>query len=115
MVKLTNKKIKWIINQVVKHNRNTQSVAQIYGVSRRRIQQVVKIYKDTGDYPTVKLTRRPETYLSGEEKNIIEKAYKECYLGARLLQYHIIKHYRLSIPHNKIHAYLKEILCTSRS
>jgi len=108
MVKLTNKKIKWIINQVVKHNKSTKSVAQIYGVSQRRIQQLVKIYKDTGEYPTLNPNRRPKTYLSEEEEDIIEKAYKECYLGARLLRYHIKKHYGISIPHNKIHAYLRE-------
>jgi putative transposase len=108
MVKLTNKKIRWVINHVIKHKKSTKSIAQIYGVSQRRIQQLVKIYKDTGEYPTLNPTRRPRTYLSEEEKDIIERAYKECYLGARLLRYHIIKHYRVSIPHNKIHAYLKE-------
>lgn len=48
MVKLTNKKIRWTINQVVKLKKSTESVAHIYGVSQRRT-HVVKMYTDTGD------------------------------------------------------------------
>jgi putative transposase len=108
MVKLTDKQIRYIINQVVKHKKRTKTMARLYGVSQRRVQQLVKIYRDTGEYPKLNLNRRPKTYLSEEEKDIIERAYKECYLGARLLRYHIKKHYRISLPHNKIHAYLRE-------
>jgi putative transposase len=108
MVKLTNKQIRYIVNQVVKHKKSTKTMARLYDVSQRRVQQLVKIYRDTGEYPTLNPNRRPKTYLTEEEKDIIEKAYKECYLGARLLRVHIAKHYGIPIPHNKIHAYLKE-------
>jgi putative transposase len=108
MVKLTNKQIKYIINQVVKHKKSTKIMARLYGVSQRRIQQLVKIYKETGEYPELNPNRRPERHLTEKEKNIIEDAYKDSYLGARMLQYHIMKHYEVSIPHNKIHTYLKE-------
>jgi putative transposase len=108
MVKLTDKQIRYIINQVVKRKKSTKTMARLYGVSQRRVQQLVKVYRDTGEYPKLNPNRRPKTYLSEEEKDIIERAYKECYLGARLLRYHIKKHYKISLPHNKIHAYLRE-------
>ncbi|MGC1120762.1 MAG: DDE-type integrase/transposase/recombinase [Candidatus Methanofastidiosia archaeon] len=107
MVKLTNKQIKYIVNQVVKHKKSTKAMARLYGVSQRRVQQVVKIYKETGEYPELNPNRRPKRHVTEEEKNIIEEAYKNSYLGARMLRYHIVKHYDVSIPHNKIHAYLK--------
>jgi len=42
MVKLTDKKIKWAVNQVIKKGESTAMSAAIYGVSRRRIQQLVR-------------------------------------------------------------------------
>jgi len=106
MVKLTNKKIRWAVKQVVKENRDTKVIAKTYGVSRRRIQQLTKEYKETGEYPILNMKRRPRTYLNDEQKQIIEKAYNECFLGARLLRYHIKKHYKQNIPQNNIHQHL---------
>ena len=108
MVKLTNKKIRWAVNQVIKKGEDTEVVGRIYGISRRRIQQLVMYYKETGEYPVLDMKRRPRTHLTEEQKQIIEKAYEECFLGARLLQYHIKKHYKQNIPHNKIHQHLLE-------
>jgi len=50
--------------------------------------------------------RRPRAPLSAEEKRIIEAAYNESFLGARLLRYHIQKHYKRNILQNKIHQHL---------
>ena len=108
MVKLTNKKIKWVVDQVVKGSEDTDIVASIQGVSRRRVQQLVKFYNEQGRYPVLDMNRRPRTSLTEEQKVIIEKAYGECYLGARLLRYHIKKHYGKNIPQNKIHRHLLE-------
>jgi len=41
-VKLTDKKIKRAVKQVINKSKSTEMVAAIYGVSRRRIQQLVK-------------------------------------------------------------------------
>jgi putative transposase len=106
MVKLTDRKIKWAVKQVIKKGESTAVVAAIYGISRRRIQQLVKSYKETGEYPVLDKKRRPRTPLSAEEKRIIEAAYNESFLGARLLRYHIQKHYKRNIPQNKIHQHL---------
>ncbi|HUV02554.1 MAG TPA: hypothetical protein VMW67_03795 [Desulfobacteria bacterium] len=42
MVKLTDKKIKWAVKQVINKGESTAVVAAIYGVSARRIQQLVR-------------------------------------------------------------------------
>lgn len=106
MVKLTDKKIKWIVKQVANDGRDTDVIAKTQGVSRRRIQQLAKYYKETGKYPTLNMKRRPKSYLSDEQKEVIEKAYNECFLGARLLRHHIKRYYDINIPQNKIHQYL---------
>jgi transposase len=55
---------------------STRKAAEIYGISVRRVQPLVKCYKSTGVYPVLSMKRRPRTYLSTEEKRIIVKAYK---------------------------------------
>ncbi len=50
MAKLTAKKIKWAVKQVINKSKSTELVAAIYGVSRRRIQQLVKYCRGTGAY-----------------------------------------------------------------
>ncbi len=106
MVKLTDKKIKWAVKQVINRGESTAVVAAIYGVSRRRIQQLARSYKETGEYPVLDKKRRPKTPLSVEEKRIIEEAYNESFLGARLLRCHIQKQYKRNISQNRIHQHL---------
>jgi len=48
---LTDKKIKWAVEQVINKGESTELVAAIYGVYRRRIQQLVKYYRETGECP----------------------------------------------------------------
>jgi len=50
-VKLTDKKIKWAVKQVINKGESTELVAATYDVSRRRIPQLVKYYRVTGEYP----------------------------------------------------------------
>ncbi len=50
MAKLTDKKIKWAVKPVINKGKSTELVAAIYGVSRRRIPQLVKCYRWTGAY-----------------------------------------------------------------
>jgi putative transposase len=107
MVKLTDRKIKWAVKQVIKKGESTAVVAAIYGVSRRRIQRLLKSYKETEYiHPVLDRKRRPRAPLSAEEMRIIEAAYNESFLGARLLRCHIQKHYKRNILQNKIHQHL---------
>lgn len=112
MVKLNNKKIRWIIRHIVVLGEETpKSAATIYEITERRIRQLVKHYRMTGEVPTLKKNRRPKTFLTDEEKRIIDKVWEEVRLGGRLLYYEL-RARGYAIPHNKINKYL---LATDRT
>ena len=67
---------------------------------------MLKSYRETGEVPKLKWNHRPRTQLSEEQKRMIDKAWEEKRLGARLL-YHELKSRGAALPHNKINAYLK--------
>ena len=107
MVKLSNEYINRMVKRVSSGNFTVKQASQTYGITERRVQQLTKVYRDTGEVPTLNPNRRMKTHLSDEQKAIIDKVWEETRLGARLLFYELIKRgYR--IPHNKIHLYLRE-------
>ena len=107
MVKLTDEYISRMVKRVSSGNFTVKQASRTYGITGRRVQQLTKVYRDTGKVPTLNPNRRPKTHLSDEQKAIIDKVWAETRLGARLLFYELIKRgYR--IPHNKIHLYLRE-------
>lgn len=109
MVKLTDKKIKWGVKKIISGKLTIKEVAEIYEVSTRRFQVLVKEYKETGVYPAMKKERRPRTELSDDDKEIIDNALKESLLeGAVKLRLYIEMKYGKKIPYNKIHRYLLE-------
>jgi len=107
MTKLTDKKIRYIC----RHSHSvdgcaTKRLAQQYDVSPRRIQQLVKQYKQTSKFPCLNHNRRPKGKpLTTVEKEIIDKTWEETRFGARLL-YHELKLRGHLIPHHKINKYL---------
>jgi len=48
MVKLTNEDIKWLIIFVISRFFKVKKTAQIYGAPKRRVQQLLNMYHDTG-------------------------------------------------------------------
>jgi len=109
MVKMTNRRIKLGIDWILKKGETVDGVANTFKISTRRIEQLVKFFKEKGEYPVLNPRRRPKEYLTEEQKKIIKQAYSESYFGARMLRHHIIKRHKQNIPQNKIHEYLLEI------
>jgi len=107
MVKLSNAKIRWIVKHVENGDITTRQAADIYNISIRRVQQLVKEYREKGRMPGLNKNRRPRTYLTEEQKRIIDEVWDEMRVGARLLYYEIRRR-GYKIPHNKIHSYLRE-------
>lgn len=107
MTKLTDKKIRFICRHAVDERDWTIGrLARHYGVSIRRIQQLVKEYKQTGKYPYLNPGRRPKGKpLTDTEKEIIDQVWEETRFGARLLFYEL-KRRGYHIPHHKINKYL---------
>ncbi len=109
MVKLTDKRIKWGVKKIVSGKLTTKEVAEIYEVTPRRFQKLVKEYKETGVYPIMKKERRPKTELSEEDKELIDIALKESLLeGAVKLRLFIEMKYDKKLPYTKVHRYLLE-------
>jgi putative transposase len=107
MVKLTNEEIKWLIIRVRSDFFTVKKAAAVYGVTERRVQQLIKMHRETGEYPKLDPNRRPKTYLTLDQKAAIEEAWEETRLGARLLYYELRRRGH-NVPHNKIHQYLRE-------
>lgn len=106
MVKLNKKRIKWLVDQVVKHEKKPKEVSQVYSVGERRVQQLVKQYKETKKYPELNENRRPRTSLTLEQEQAVEQAYGETLLTPRMLYYELKRRSQYA-PKNKIYLFLK--------
>ena len=108
MTKLSDRKIRYICRHV--EDTKDMSVAEAavhYGVTVRRVQQLTKKYRDTGQIPVLNKNRRPRSApLSQREKDIINLVWKEKRIGARMM-YHQLKNMGLKIPLHKIQEYYK--------
>ena len=58
MVKLNKSRIKWLVKQVTREGKKPSQVASVYNLSKRRVQQLVKIYKETGKMPELKKRKK---------------------------------------------------------
>ena len=106
MVKLNQRRIRWLINKVIMHHKKPKALAPIYGITERRVQQLVKEYRETKKYPELKKNRRPRTDLTDEQKKAIDEVYAETKLSPKLLYYELKRRGKFA-PKNKIYAYLK--------
>jgi putative transposase len=108
MVKLNERKIRWIIQQKL-GGRGTGELALIQHVSRRRIEQLWQSYRRAAIIPALKNPGRPsKATASLREATTVMKAYDDVKVNALSLE-HTLKHsYGLNLPHNRIHTILKE-------
>jgi putative transposase len=105
-VKLNGKKIRWIIAQKLK-GESTSTIAEIQGISTRRVQQICKEYTETGQVPEVgHNVGRPGKPLLPDDKELIDQAYADYKFGACYLEIILRSKYKRKISHNLIHKYL---------
>ena len=108
MVKLKEKRLEWALKQKQKGKLNKELFPHL-GIKLRRFQQLCAEYHQTGEVPKLNKQRRPKTFLTEEQKELILKAAKESKIeGALALRLHIQKHHGKLIPRNKLHAFLLE-------
>ena len=106
MVRLKERKLEWAFKQKEKGIKN-KDLAYHCGVKVRRFQQLHKEYKMTGKIPKLSPNRRPRTYLTDEQKELIDKSLKESGLrNSVALKLYVKKYYNIILPNNKIHNYL---------
>ena len=107
MAKLDDKRIKWLVVQVVECGRSPASLCGVYGVSERRVRQLVQSFRHTGRMPVFKGAGRPRTMLTEEQAEVINRVFRETRLGSTLL-YVELRSRGYRIPKNKIVAHFRE-------
>ena len=106
-MKLNKTKVRWILRQSRK-GVSTKEIARDMKVSQRRVQQVIKDWKETGREPVYgQKMGRPTKPYEEREAQIVMAACEKYRFGARMLEYVVRKQYKTLISHNRIHMYLK--------
>ena len=107
VMKLDQRKIHWIIGQKLK-GVTTKEIALDMKISRRRVQQIWKSYKEQKQEPTVgENMGRPRKPFDEREARVVGEAYELFRFGVRMLEVVVRKVFKTRISHNRIHMYLK--------
>ncbi len=108
MVKLNERKIRWIIHEKLR-GRGAGELALIQRISHRRVEQLWQAYKQTGIIPTLKTPGRPKGgSISLNDAALVLKVYDELKVNALTLERVLRDIYQVKLPHNAIHMVLKE-------
>jgi putative transposase len=108
MVKLNERKIRWIIHEKLR-GRGAGEIALIQRVTHRRVEQIWQAYKHTAIIPTLKtLGRRKGEPIRLHDAALVLKIYDELKVNALTLERVLNDAYGVKLPHNKIHMILKE-------
>ncbi len=108
-MKLNSGDVKRIVLRVVKYNLPTCFVADQFGVSRRRVQQLAREYRETGRIPILKQPGRlpyAEYPANLREDILLAKAKHKC--GASGIGHYLRKARGIRVDNNLIHAILLE-------
>jgi hypothetical protein len=60
-----------MVKRVSSGNFTVEHASQIYGITVRIVQQLTKMYRDTGEIPKLKQNRRPKMHLGDNTENFI--------------------------------------------
>jgi putative transposase len=105
MGRLTPEKVRWII-QAKKRGLGAKEVAWSQGVTVRRVQQLWKAHRETGEIPVLRAPGRPKEAFTMDEVNAILDAHQTYDLGAIGLEKILVEQGK-KISHNRIHKVLK--------
>lgn len=85
----------------------TYQARKIAGISIRRVNQLHKIFIETGQIPEIgKKMGRPRRKVTIKERDIVKESYEKYRVSASTLERLIKRDYEVSIPHNHIHRIL---------
>jgi len=108
MVKLNERKIRWIIHEKLR-GRGAGEIALIQRVSHRRVEQIWQAYKHTDAIPTLKTPGKPKgAPVRLHEAALVLKVYDELKVNALTVERVLRDSYGINLPHNRIHMILKE-------
>lgn len=107
MVKLTDRKIRWIIREKEKGVLCTSDIARLQNVSQSRVRQLWGQYRTLGAVPSLGSPGRPRRAITDEQVSAVLSMYRENPCGAVVLEALLDRH-GLKVPHNTIHRILKD-------
>jgi putative transposase len=108
-MKLNGSDVEKIVYRVVKYKLTTDFVANQFGISQRRVEQLVKEYRDTGDIPVLKKPgRKPYAQYPANLRDEILRAKAKLRCGASGIGNYLRKVRGIKIDNNRIHALLLE-------
>ena len=102
MTKLNDKKIRWILKHYNK-DFNGNSISLIYKISKRRIRQLEKEYRETGKMPALRKPSRKKKPLAKEEIDLAIESYRKYRCNGVDLEELIMRDNSKYVSHNNIH------------
>jgi len=85
-VKLNKRNIRYIINHK-KKGESSKAIAKDIKISRRRVEQIWKEYKETGVEQVLGMNLgRPKKPYNPEEADVVKEAFNRFKFGARMLE-----------------------------
>lgn len=104
---LEQRQIEWIVKARIEGKKNTD-IANVQGISVRRLQQLYSSYRKSGSIPVLKKPGRPRAPETTEYgRSVIKDAYERFRMCACYLE-QILSSYGIKINHRRIHEVLKE-------
>ena len=108
MVKLTDRKIRWIIKEKSKDVLSTPDIARLQNVSESRVRQLLCEYRKTGYIHVLNKPGRPFRPLSYSEISTVLSVFRQYPCNALTLESILLNRHGIKIPHNRIHRILKD-------
>jgi putative transposase len=87
----------------VEAGKHPDEIARFMRVTKKRINQIKRQYRDDGIIPQLKDPGRKKKPLNRESERIILEAYHHYQSGPVILEKIIKVHYGIAIPHNTIY------------
>ena len=106
MLKLNQRKIRWIVREVEKDNLSIYRISKVQKITPQHTRKVYKKFKGVKN-PKLKPCGCKPKPISEQEKKIIIRTYNEMQVGAVNLEV-ALNERGVHIPHNKIHRILKK-------
>ena len=108
-MKITQEKVLKIIRSVEIHKLKTSYVAELYGISQRRVQQLVKEYRETGEFPIIqKVGRKPYSNYPSDIREQVKRAKKKLHGGTVVVAKYLRKKKGIKIGNDAVHMILLE-------
>jgi putative transposase len=115
VVKLTDRKVRWIIKEKSKAVLSTADIARLQNISESRVRQLLCEYRKMGYIHTLNKPGRPFRPVSYPEISTVLSVFRQYPCNALTLEKILLNRHGIKIPHNRIHRILKDYKLASNN